>query len=148
MMLPLTLGVCLQLAATPQTPPQFIPVTTFTLAWQHTIEKVRWEEDYRVLYDSTTEQAILQAVSARIKGSAAGMEPPEQSRLQNGWYHYSPIDQTPSQLHLMRSEFSPDYDWCDVTGCVLLAEKILSDGGVTLLTPCTQPLPLQDFLME
>ncbi|MBN9403014.1 MAG: DUF1850 domain-containing protein, partial [Burkholderiales bacterium] len=42
------LGICLTLAAAPRVPPRFVPVQAFTLAWAHSIGKIRWEEDYTV----------------------------------------------------------------------------------------------------
>lgn len=132
------LGVCLQLAAVPQVSPQFVATTNFTLAWTHTIEKVRWEENYQVHYDRLNQKARLYAVVARIKGSAAGMEPPDGAWLQKGWYHYKPTDSYPTELRLTRSEFSADYEWCTAQGCVPLSAKFPRDGGVTLLTACTQ----------
>lgn len=128
----------MQLAAAPELSPQFIATTQFTLAWTHTIEKVRWEEDYQVHYDSLLQQSQLHAVAARVKGSAAGMEPPLEAYLQNGWYHYVPVEKYPTVLRLTRSEFSADYEWCDSQGCVPLSAKMPRDGGVTLLTACTQ----------
>jgi len=47
-----------------------LATNAFTLAWTHSIEKIRWEEDYRV------ENGRLRLVEARIAGSGAGMEPP------------------------------------------------------------------------
>jgi hypothetical protein len=38
----------------------------FTLAWTHSIEKIRWEEDWQVVGER------LQVVAARIRGSGAG----------------------------------------------------------------------------
>ena len=132
------LGVCLQLAAAPQVPAQFIPTTQFTLAWTHTIEKVRWEEDYRVLI-SPQGQAVLHATQARIKGAAAGMEPPNDARWHNGWYVYSPTESHPQQLPLMRSVYSADYEWCEHGRCVPMSAKMPSDGDLTLLQACTAP---------
>lgn len=129
-------GVCLQLVQAPEVPPQFLPTQAFTLAWTHTIEKVRWEEDYRVEYAGIP---VLRAVKARIKGSAAGMEPPSDAVFKDGWYHYTPKDASPLYLPLTRSEFSADYEWCDHTGCVPLSAKMPRDGGVTLLTACVAP---------
>lgn len=137
MSLPLVLGVCLQLAAAPQVTPLFIPSTAFTLAWTHTIEKVRWEEDYQVAYDFKHQQVRLHAVAARVTGSAAGMEPPDNAHLKDGWYHYTPTESYPSSLSLTRSEFSADYDWCTAESCVPLSSKMPTDGGVTILTACT-----------
>lgn len=129
-------GVCLQLVQSPQVPPHFIETHAFTLAWTHTIEKVRWEEDYQVSYSG---MPVLHAVAARIKGSAAGMEPPSDAVLKDGWYHYTPRDATPLYLALTRSEFSADYQWCDNSGCVPFSAKMPKDGGVTLVTACVQP---------
>ena len=42
----------------------------FTLAWTHSIEKIHWEEDWRV------EGRALVITEARIRGFGAGMEPP------------------------------------------------------------------------
>ncbi|HEX7436193.1 MAG TPA: DUF1850 domain-containing protein, partial [Caldimonas sp.] len=56
----------------------------FTLAWTHSIEKVRWEEDYRV------EGTALRLVEARVHGHGAGMEPPPGSRLEGDVWHYTP----------------------------------------------------------
>lgn len=131
------LGVCLQLGAAPHVTPQFVPVTHFTLAWVHTIEKVRWEEDYVVQMGPSG--PILFAPRARVKGSAAGMEPPTDAKLKQGWYVYTPQQPYPQQLVLTRSEFSPDYQWCDQDGCRTLSALMPRDGGVTLLTPCNQP---------
>ena len=41
-----------------------------TLAWTHSVEKTRWEEDWREV------AAGLELVEARVQGSGAGMEPP------------------------------------------------------------------------
>lgn len=132
----LVTGVCLQLIAAAQVIPVFIPTTAFTLAWTHTIEKVRWEEDYQIIHDFQHQQVKLYAVAARIKGSGAGMEPPDHARLKDGWYHYTPTQPYPPSLQLTRSEFSADYEWCDVSGCVPLSSKIPTDGGITRLSAC------------
>lgn len=156
-----TLGVCLQLAATAETTPQeepvFVPVRAFTLAWVHSIEKVRWEEDYEVIIShqsqhalkadfgenkssrATSTQPVLLAKAARIKGSAAGMEPPEGAILKDGWYHYTPAIAEHQEIRLTRSEFVPDYEWCDQKGCRSLATILPSDGGVTLMRACEKP---------
>ena len=52
-----------------------VPVSGFTLAWQQSVEKVRWEEYYRV----TPTGLVLEA--ARIRGPGAGMEPPDDAEL-------------------------------------------------------------------
>ena len=137
------LGICLALVAAQaggMASPVFVPIRHFTLAWTHSIEKVRWEEDYAVVNGPTTSHApVLRAVAARVRGSAAGMEPPLDATLRHGWYHYAPQFQTPPELRLTRSEFTPDYDLCTHGQCRPLSDWLASDGGVTQLTPCRQP---------
>lgn len=154
------LGICLTLAAgsqpdEPAAAPVFVPAQRFTLAWTHSIEKVRWEEDYAVLAATAQHpQPRLQALEARIHGSGAGMEPPEDARLINGQYHYQPPTWPAVPLRLTRSEFTPDYTLClphlvlaggaaqssqlsQPLQCQPLGQWLASDGGVTWLMPCT-----------
>ena len=135
------IGVCLALlsaagagAYSAVDKPVFIPVQQFTLAWIHTIEKVRWEEDYAV--DAFADGAILKAVAARVRGSAAGMEPPPDAQLKNGWYAYKPQISQPKVLRLTRSAFAADYEFCSGGRCRPMSDFLPSDGGVTLLTAC------------
>lgn len=135
------MGVCLSLAAGGQAAaPVFVQVERFTLAWTHSIEKVRWEEDYAVRPSAKPgAPPVLQALTARVRGSGAGMEPPPDAVLRNGWFEYTPQTLSPEGLQLSRSGFTADYDWCTSAGCVPMAQLLPSDGSITLLTPCTGP---------
>jgi len=134
------LGLCLVLAASAAAP-VFVPGERFTLAWTHSIEKVRWEEDYTVQPGPSPGAApVLRAPSARVRGSAAGMEPPADARLHGGWYHYTPRQARPEALRLTRSEFTADYELCTAGRCLPLAHWLPSDGGITLLTACHAPI--------
>jgi hypothetical protein len=141
-MSPTALGLCLALAAgtpgTPDTAPAFVPGERFTLAWTHSIERTRWEEDYAVVVDPGTAQGVLlRAVAARIRGSGAGMEPPPDAVLRDGWYHYVPAELEPALLRLSRSGFVPDYELCvGSAACQPLAVWLASDGGATELRAC------------
>ncbi|WP_448152289.1 DUF1850 domain-containing protein [Castellaniella caeni] len=73
------LGVCFTLAAALQVPPRFVPVQAFTLAWTHSIEKIRWEEDYRVARDAQGHPVLIPG-KARILGSGAGICPAPRCR--------------------------------------------------------------------
>jgi len=128
------MGICLALAATAAAP-VFVATEHFTLAWTHSIEKVRWEEDYAVLASPPT----LHAQAARVRGSAAGMEPPDDARLVNGWYTYTPHIRHPTELRLTRSEFTADYELCLQGQCQPMSAWLASDGGVTRLTACRSP---------
>lgn len=133
----LVLGICFTLASAIQTPPVFVPTERFTLAWSHSIEKQRWEEDYAVVPGNAPGQPpVLRALQARIKGSGAGMEPPPDALLQDGWYVYTPTQTRVPELLLTRSEFTPDYDWCLAGHCQPLSNVIASDAGVTRARPC------------
>lgn len=79
---------------------------SFTLAWTHSIEKVRWEEDYRL------ENGALLLVDARIRGSGAGMEPPPDAVLKHGVWHYRPAQARFPRLALANSAFGGHYDVC------------------------------------
>ncbi len=145
------LGACLILAAAQTAVPEvnataqevFMPGGRFTLAWTHSIEKVRWEEDYRVVAPEAA--AIgrgpqLRLEAARIRGTGAGMEPPPDAVLKDGWYHYHPETLDPYEQRLTRSTYTADYEWCSSEGrCRPMGELLPSDGGITLLRPCRAP---------
>jgi hypothetical protein len=101
-------GICLAagvLAAT-------LPLSAFTLAWTHSIEKIRWEEDYRIV----GKRLVLE--EARIRGSGAGMEPPPDARLDaNGVGHYRPKLPPLERLRLSHSPYAGDYEICSAGGC-------------------------------
>jgi hypothetical protein len=136
------IGVCLALAAAGgAAAPVFVPADHFTLAWTHSIEKVRWEEDYAVVASTTPGQPpVLQALTARVQGSAAGMEPPADAVPRNGWYEYTPRMWSTQGLRLTRSAYTADYEWCTEGSCIPLGRLLPSDGDITLLTPCTVPI--------
>lgn len=127
------LGVCLALASAALAPLE-VPATRFTLAWTHSIEKTRWEEDYAV--ERTPQGLRLLARDARIRGSGAGMEPPVGAVLRDGWYVYRPSTPPLEELRLTRSPFTADYDWCIDGRCRPLQALLPPDGGVTRLWPC------------
>lgn len=142
------LGVCLALAASLPPGSDHIPrdgserrdqvrlqQSHFTLAWTHSIEKTRWEEDYRVVA-SPDGRPALQLTEARIRGSGAGMDPPEGAVLRAGWYVYRPSVQPGPVLRLTRSRYTADYDWCVEGRCQPLSAWLPSDGGVTLVWAC------------
>jgi hypothetical protein len=117
-----------------------VPAERFTLAWQHTVEKVQWEEDYVVAGQ------WLFAAGARIRGSGAGMEPPPGSVLQDGVWHYMPRERWLRALTLARSEFGADYLLCIGGPCRPIAEWAGPAAGPVTLTPCPpSPTPRATF---
>ena len=94
-------GVCLALAlALSPTTPVFIDTQAFTLAWTHSIEKVRWEEDYRIVTPGIGVPPALVPWRARVRGSCAGMEPGAQARWRDGWFEYPTRTDPLPALHL------------------------------------------------
>ena len=61
-----------------------LAITAFTLSWTHSVERIAWEEDWRVT------PAGLELVAARVRGSGAGMEPGADAVLVDGWWAYAP----------------------------------------------------------
>ncbi|WP_077036863.1 DUF1850 domain-containing protein [Pelomonas sp. KK5] len=105
----------------------------FTLAWTHSIEKIRWEEDYRV------EAGALLLTEARIRGSGAGMEPPDGARLDaQGVWHYRPALPPLPALRLTQSPYTAGYELCHDGRCRPLADFMpgLQDG-VIVAAPCS-----------
>jgi hypothetical protein len=102
----MTLGICLAAAALTLS----LPLQTFTLAWDHSIEKIRWEEDYAVVASPQGPRLLL--TEARIRGSGAGMEMPPDAVLSGGVWHYTPTLGPLEQLNLARSGQVADYSLC------------------------------------
>ncbi|MEP7329867.1 MAG: DUF1850 domain-containing protein, partial [Betaproteobacteria bacterium] len=74
--------------------------------------------------------------AARVRGSAAGMEPPSDARLRNGWYEYHPTIAPTPELELTRSPYAADYELCVEGTCRTLGTLIPSDGGITRMYAC------------
>lgn len=110
----------------------FVATTSFTLAWTHSIEKIRREEDYRIVGDR------LELVEARIRGSGAGMEMADDARLRDGIWHYRPALAPLPALRLARSTYTSDYELC-AAACRPLSDWIPIAAGTTELTACTAP---------
>ncbi len=93
-----------------------LPLQSFTLAWTHSIEKIRWEEDYQV------SGRVLRLTEARIRGHGAGMEVPEGAVLHAGVWHYTPPVNEFPELLLARSSYTADYELCRNDSCRPIAE--------------------------
>jgi len=104
-----------------------LPVSQFTLRWQHSIEKIEWAEDYEVV------GPWLRLSQARIRGSGAGMEPPEGSTLVDGDWRYRLVDPWRREIVLARSEFVPDYELCVDGKCRRMTHWVPISAGATTL---------------
>jgi hypothetical protein len=88
-----------------------IETQAFTLSWIHSVEKVRWEEDWRVT------PAGLVVAEARIRGTGAGMEPPDGAVLRDGAWHYRPALPPLPEVVLADAGVVPDRELCALGRC-------------------------------
>jgi hypothetical protein len=115
-----------------------LPTADFTLAWDHSVEKTRWEERYRV------DTSWLTLTEARVQGLGAGMEPPPGAVLQGGWWRWQPKREPLAELRLTFSSFVPDYRLCWKRRCEELSTALgqrPSDGEVVEMRPCAGGAP-------
>ena len=109
-----------------------LAIDAFTLAWTHSIEKIRWEEDWRI------EANTLVLHEARIRGSGAGMEPPPDAVLRAGIWHYRPALPPQAHLVLSHSPYAGEYALCTAGHCRRLADLLPGLAGIVRigLSPC------------
>jgi hypothetical protein len=122
-----SLSLCLASAGIVKT----LALVSFTLAWTHSIEKVEWQEDWRV----TAQGLVL--VRARIKGSGAGMEPPPEARLVDGWFQWQPRAVMPD-VALGNSGAAGEWRLCADGGCRTLSQifGLPIGSNVTTMRAC------------
>lgn len=109
-----------------------LSLAAFTLAWTHSVEKTAWQEDWRI-----TAQG-LELVQARVKGSGAGMEPPPEARLVDGWFQWQPKRAPMPQLVLANSGAAGEWRICHDGTCRTLSEIFEHPVGanVTVMRGC------------
>lgn len=105
-----------------------LAVAAFTLSWTHSVEKTGWQEDW------TVSPSGLQITEARIKGSGAGMEPPDGAVLRDGWWVYAPRVGIQRRVVLAASGATGS-GWmlCTVQDCRELGKAA---SGAIVLEPC------------
>ncbi len=105
---------------------------SFTLSWMHSVEKIRWEEEWKI------ENTSLLLTSARVRGSGAGMEPPLGSVFREGAWHYTPHIAPLKQLLLAHSPYTKEYDLCIDFTCKPISAYLpnLSENATITLEAC------------
>lgn len=111
-----------------------LAISQFTLAWTHSIERIRWEEDWRIVGHT------LVIAEARIRGSGAGMEIPAGAVLTHGVWRYLPALPPQAELTLAHSPYAAGYELCTTAGCAPLASHLpgLDNTSTILLRPCPE----------
>src|SRR6202040_3087619 len=117
------LSLCLASAGIVKT----LSVAAFTLVWTHSIEKVDWQEDWRVTPRG------LELVQARVKGSGAGMEPPGDARLVDGWFQWQPGRAPMPEVLLGNSGAAGEWRFCSDGKCRTLSEIFGHPIGVSVI---------------
>ena len=107
-----SLSLCLASAGIVKT----LALAAFTLAWTHSIEKVEWQEDWRITPPG------LELVRARVKGSGAGMEPPSDARLIDGWFQWQPARAPMPEVVLGNSGAAGEWRVCADGQCRTLSQ--------------------------
>jgi hypothetical protein len=112
-----------------------LSVAAFTLAWTHSIEKIDWQEDWRVTPHG------LELVQARVKGSGAGMEPSPEARLIDGWFQWQPARAPKAEVVLGNSGAAGEWRLCHDGRCRTLSDIFGHPVGidVTTMTACNNP---------
>jgi hypothetical protein len=106
-----------------------IAASAFTLSWTHSVEKTRWEEDWRIAGNRLT------LVEARVQGSGAGMEPPAEARLEHGYYVWRPARVPVAELVLRRADQVGDWRLCAGGRCAALGDWLGRDADPVRLSP-------------
>lgn len=107
-----------------------IAALTFTLSWQHSVQKTEWTETWRVT------PTALELTEARVEGSGAGMEPPTGSIFDGRFWHWKPDVAPLPELRLSRSDAVPQgWTLCTTQGCRPVASAA-DQADVVILKPC------------
>lgn len=107
-------------------------LNSFTLAWMHSVEKIRWEEQWIV------EGNFLHITSASVRGSGAGMEPPPDAIFKEGAWHYTPHVPPLATLNLSHSPYTKEYELCFDNRCTPLNDffENLPETDTIVLEAC------------
>lgn len=107
-------------------------VHSFTLAWMHSVEKIRWEEQWKI------EGNFLQVTEASVRGSGAGMEPPPDALFKERAWHYTPHVSPLKAVRLSHSPYTKEYELCFNGRCTPLNDffENLPETDTIVLEAC------------
>jgi hypothetical protein len=107
-----------------------IQASSFTLSWTHTVEKTEWHEEWDVEGDS------LVLSRALVKGSGAGIDPPPNARLEDGFYVWQP-NLSQREVIVRRDRRAGDWQLCAAGRCAMLGEWVGRDADPVHLRALT-----------
>lgn len=88
-----------------------LPVERFTLSWTHSVERTEWREDWRIV------DGRLVVETARVRGGGAGVEPPPEARVEEGWIVWHPALPPQARVVLAASAHTADHRLCAAGDC-------------------------------
>ena len=106
-------------------------VAALTLAWTHSVQKTRWEEDMRLT------PAGIVVSEDRIQGSGAGMDPGPDARFDGHWWRWRAELPPQPQIVLRRSGATADWDLCIKGSCRPMGTYLPNDADPVTLKPCS-----------
>jgi hypothetical protein len=101
-----------------------------TLAWTHSVQKTRWEEDWRI------QSGMMQIAESRIEGTGAGMEPGQSATFDGKWWRWKPDMQPLKETVLRRSGATADWQVCIEGQCKPMSAYVAEDADPVTLTVC------------
>ena len=101
-----------------------------TLSWRHSVEKIQWDEDWRL------EKGQLVLKEARVRGSGAGMEPPPEAISLNGVWRWKPALQPLPEVTLRRSGATADWRICIAGRCRPMNWLVPMEADPVVLRGC------------
>jgi hypothetical protein len=104
-----------------------LSLAAFTLVWTHSVERIDWQEDWRITPKG------LELVQARVKGFGAGMEPPADARLVDGWFQWQPRRAPMPEVVLGNSGAAGEWRLCNDGSCRTLSEIFGHPIGVSVI---------------
>jgi hypothetical protein len=109
-----------------------VPLMTqaVTLSWLHSVEKIPWEEDWRL------EGGSLRLVESRVRGSGAGMDPPPQARFVDGAWAWRPDLPALREVVLRRSGATADWSVCIAGACRPMGDYVPAAADPVVLRAC------------
>lgn len=102
-----------------------------TLRWRHSVQKTLWEEVWRETPDG------LVMAEARIEGSGAGMDPPEDARLSDGFWRWTPKLPPQREIIMRRSGATADWQTCVAGQCRAMSEDLPAEADPVTLKACS-----------
>jgi len=106
-------------------------VTAMTLAWTHSIEKIRWEEDWRIQGNQMT------IVQSRVQGTGAGMEPGPGATFDGHWFRWRPDMKPLKTVTLRRSGATADWSVCIRGKCRPMSAYVGEKADPVVMKPCS-----------